>query len=320
MDYAIALPFGGPGVVDPEWVGEFARHAESCGFESLVAAEHSVMVSGTSSTYPYSPDGRLPVVPDCPVPDPLELLSFLAARTATIGLATGVLILPHHHPVVLAKRAATLDALSGGRLRLCVGVGWLREETEACGVDFATRGRRADEQVRVLRTLWSHDGPEGATHEGEFFRFERVLCRPRPRRATGIPLHFGGHSTAAARRAGRYGDGFQPLGVEGAELTRLAGVMRDEAERYGRDPDALELSLYRGLGELTAEEAAGLADLGVHRIVLQTGAGAEADLERHKDAMSACAARLFADRALPRRDVPGRDVPGRDVPGRATAR
>lgn len=299
MDYAIALPFGGPGVIDPEWVGEFARHAEACGFESLVAAEHTVMVSGTTSTYPYSPDGRLSVDPASPIPDPLELLSFLAARTATIGLATGVLILPNHHPVVLAKRATTLDALSGGRLRLCVGVGWQREETEACGVEFATRGRRADEQVEVVRALWAAGGPEGASYEGEFFRFKGLLCRPGPRRATGIPLHFGGHSAAAARRAGRYGDGFQPLGAEGAELRRLIATMRDEAERHGRNPDALELSLYRGLGEVTAGTAAELAELGIHRIVLQVGQ--ERGIARLKDAMSACAASLFPDRVAPGR-------------------
>ncbi|GAU65949.1 putative oxidoreductase [Streptomyces sp. NBRC 110611] len=295
MDYAIALPFGGPGVVDPEWVSEFARHAESCGYESLVAAEHSVMVRGTSSAYPYSPTGQFPIGADAPVPDPLELLSFLAGHTTTIGLATGALILPNHHPVVLAKRAATLDRLSRGRLRLCVGVGWLREEIEACGVDFASRGRRAAEQVEVARTLWGEYGQEGASYDGEFFRFRGAVCRPRPWRPTGIPIHFGGHSTAAARRAGRYGDGFQPLGVGEPELLRLITVMRREAERYGRDPDALELSLYRGLTELTEEEATALASLGIHRIVLQVGE--ETDLDRLKDGMSACAERLSHARA-----------------------
>ncbi|MFF4576668.1 LLM class F420-dependent oxidoreductase [Streptomyces sp. NPDC001410] len=291
MDYAIALPFGGHGVMDGDWVAEFARHAEVCGFESVVTAEHSVMVNGTSSRYPYSPTGRLTVPVDSPVPDPLELLSFLAARTTGIGLATGVLILPNHHPVVLAKRAATVDALSRGRLRLCVGVGWLREEIEACGVDFATRGRRASEQVEVMRALWADSGPQGAAYEGEFFRFRDVVCRPGPWRPTGIPVHFGGHSTVAARRAGRYGEGFQPLGVDRPELSRLLDVMRREAERHGRDPDALEVTLYRGLTELRRREAAELAALGVHRIVLQVEA--RADLERLKDQMSACAERLM---------------------------
>ncbi|MER6031055.1 LLM class F420-dependent oxidoreductase [Streptomyces sp. NPDC001851] len=291
MDYAIALPFGGQGVMDGDWVAEFARHAEICGFESVVAAEHSVMVNGTSSRYPYSPTGRLAVPADSPVPDPLELLSFLAARTTGIGLATGVLILPNHHPVVLAKRAATVDTLSRGRLRLCVGVGWLREEIEACGVDFATRGRRASEQVEVMRALWADSGPEGAAYEGEFFRFRDVVCRPGPWRPTGIPVHFGGHSTAAARRAGRYGEGFQPLGVDRPELLRLLDVMRREAECHGRDPDAMEVTLYRGLTELRRREAAELAALGVHRIVLQVEA--RADLERLKDQMSACAERLM---------------------------
>ncbi|GAA4899741.1 LLM class F420-dependent oxidoreductase [Streptomyces coeruleoprunus] len=289
MDYAIALPFGGPSVVDPEWVTEFALHAEACGFESLVVAEHSVMVGESASVYPYSASGRLAVAGTSPIPDPLELLSFLAARTRTIGLATGALILPHHHPVVLAKRAATLDVLSGGRLRLCVGVGWLREETEACGVDFATRGRRADEQIAVLRKLWADSGPGGADHDGEFFRFRGALCHPRPVRPWGVPVHIGGHSVAAARRAGRLGDGFQPLGVSGAELRRLIGVMRREAERCGRDPGALEVTLSCPLRELTPERAAALAVAGAHRVVLQAGDEAS-DLEKVKDLMEWCAA------------------------------
>ena len=123
---------------------------------------------------------------DTDIPDPLELLSFLAGCTTTLGLATGVLVLPDHHPVVLAKRVATLSRLSKGRLRLCVGMGWMREEIEACGADFDTRGRRADEQLEVLGKLWA-DGP--ADHDGEFFRFtqgavlpEAALPRPDPSR------------------------------------------------------------------------------------------------------------------------------------------
>ena len=113
------------------------------------------------------------------MPDPLDLLAFLAGQTTTLGLATGVLVLPNHHPVVLAKRAATVDALSGGRLRLCVGVGWLREEVQACGADFDSRGRRADEQIAVLRALWAGDA-DGVSHHGEFFDFDDAMSYPKP--------------------------------------------------------------------------------------------------------------------------------------------
>ena len=157
----------------------FARHVEACGFESIVAVEHTVLATRYDSVYPYDPSGRVELASDCPVPDPLDLLAFLAAHTDRLGLATGVLVLPNHHPVVLAKRAATVDALSGGRLRLCVGVGWLREEIEACGTEFESRGRRADEQLAVLRALWDQQ-PDGVTHHGEFFEFANVVCSPKP--------------------------------------------------------------------------------------------------------------------------------------------
>ena len=170
-----------------------------------------------------------------------------------LGLATGVLVLPNHHPVVLAKRVATLDALSGGRIRLCVGMGWLKEEIEACGAAFSSRGRRADEQLEVMRLLWE-DRPDGASFSGEFFEFDHAACYPKPTRW--VPIHIGGHSRAAARRAGRLGDGFQPLGLVGSELTDLIAIMRDEAGSSGRDPDALELSL----GHLVAKIDCGRAE------------------------------------------------------------
>src|ERR1700733_3982689 len=147
VKFAVVAPVAAGVTADPRWMAAFARHVEACGFESIVAVEHTVLATRYDSVYPYDPSGRVELVSDCPVPDPLDLLAFLAAHTDRLGLATGVLVLPNHHPVVLAKRAATVDALSGGRLRLCVGVGWLREEIEAGGPEFGRRGRRADSSV-----------------------------------------------------------------------------------------------------------------------------------------------------------------------------
>src|SRR5581483_7048365 len=251
--------------------------------------EHTVLATRYDSVYPYDASGRVELTADCPVPDPLELLGFLAGQTTTLGLATGVLVLPNHHPVVLAKRVATLDALSSGRVRLCVGVGWLREEIEACGAPFGSRGRRADEQIEVMRLLWS-DTPTGATHRGEFFQFADVACYPKPARGAMLPIHIGGHSIAAARRAGRLGDGFQPLGVAGAELTALLDVMRDEATRCGRDFASLELTLGHLVVKIDADRAGKLADMGAGRAVLAMPS--TADLHEATDALSACADRL----------------------------
>ncbi|WP_133060188.1 LLM class flavin-dependent oxidoreductase, partial [Mycolicibacterium wolinskyi] len=140
MKYAVVAPVAAGVTADPVWMSTFARHTEACGFESIVVVEHTVLMAEYSSVYPYDTSGRVELSADCPVPDPLDLLAFLAGQTTRLGLATGVLVLPNHHPVVLAKRAATVDALSGGRLRLAVGTGWLKEEIEACGAAFASRG------------------------------------------------------------------------------------------------------------------------------------------------------------------------------------
>lgn len=289
MRYAVIAPVSAGVTASPEWIGAFAEHVEACGFESIVLVEHTVVITEYSSTYPYDPSGKMELGADCPIPDPLDLLAFLAARTSRLGLATGILVLPNHHPVVLAKRAATVDALSGGRLRLCVGVGWMKEELQACGATFETRGRCADEQLDVLRALWDGDAETGVTHHGECYSFERAVTRPKPV-ADHLPVHIGGHSLAAARRAGRRGDGLQPLGVGGADLTRLVETMRGEAAAVGRDPDALELTLGHKVSAVTAEKAESLAARGADRIVLQPSPATE--LGAAKDELSACAERL----------------------------
>lgn len=286
LKVAVFAPMDGA-AADPDWMTAFAQHLEACGFESIITVEHTVMATRYDSVYPYDRSGRVGVAPDCPIPDPLDLLGFLAGRTTRLGLSTGVLVLPNHHPVVLAKRAATLDALSGGRLRLCVGVGWLKEELEACGVDFANRGRRADEQLAVLRALWE-DQPDGASYHGEFFNFDNVMSYPKP--SSRIPIHIGGHSRAAARRAARLGDGFQPLGVSGPELAALLTLMRDEAAAIGRDPAELEVSLGHLVTKIDTDRAGSLAAQGADRIVLAMPS--TNDIEQAKDMLSACAQRL----------------------------
>jgi len=283
--YDVIAPTAAGTTADPDWITEWALHAEACGFDGVVAVEHAVVFTDYESRYPYDASGRMDLPEDVDIPDPLVLLTFLASSTTTLGLATGVLVLPDHHPVVLAKRLATLSRLSNGRLRVCVGMGWMREEVEACGVDFDTRGRRADEQLEVLGKLWA-DGP--ADHDGEFFRFAGALSYPTPH--SPVPVHVGGHTKAAARRAGRFGAGLQPLGVAGDDLARLVTLMRDEASLAGRDPEALELTLGHLVTRVDADRAGRLAAHGAVRLVL--AASDTADLEQAKDELSACAERL----------------------------
>jgi probable F420-dependent oxidoreductase len=192
-------------------------------------------------------------------------LSFVAASTTRIRLATGVLILPEHNPVLLAKAAATLDQLSGGRLMLGVGVGELAAEFAAVGVPFSGRGRRADEYLAAMRALWAEDA---ASYAGATVGFTALESRPKPVRRA-IPIHIGGMSDAAVERAGRAGDGFFPYIPPPHELRevlpRLIERVRARAVEAGRDPDAIEIT--SGAAR-TPEQARWFADAGVARLVI----------------------------------------------------
>jgi probable F420-dependent oxidoreductase len=241
---------------------QLARAAEEAGFESLWAVEHVVVPAGYRSTYPYHPSGKIPGGrDDPPIPDPLIWLSHVAAVTQRIRLGTGILILPQRNPLVTAKAVATLDAMSGGRVLLGVGVGWLEEEFVALGVPFERRGARTDDYIRALRTLWTQDLP---SYTGEFVAFRDAYCRPQPAQGS-VPIIIGGHSERAARRAGALGDGFYPFGRPVVELVRLFQIARESARAHGRDPDALELTA----GPVrNRDEARRLAEVGASRLAV----------------------------------------------------
>ena len=245
---------------------EMALAAEEAGFESISTVEHVVIPEGYESTYPYDRSGKMPGSDDAPIPDPLIWLSYLAARTTTIRLATGILILPQRNPVVLAKELATLDHLSGGRMDLGVGIGWLAEEFNALGIPFSERAARTDDAVGALRALWSQDV---ASYDGAFSSFTNCISKPQPV-AGAIPIHIGGHSEAAARRAGRIGDGFFPGEGNHDKLANLIEIARNAAADAGRDPEKLEItSGGRGVfGPGALDEVAALAGLGVDRVVV----------------------------------------------------
>jgi probable F420-dependent oxidoreductase len=265
MDFGIAFANTGP-FTRPDAAAEFAVAAEQAGFESLWTVEHVVVPAGYESTYPYDPSGKMPGGEKSPIPDPLIWLSYLAAVTSTINLATGILILPQRNPVVLAKELATLDRMSDGRMHLGVGVGWLEEEFDAIGVPFAERGRRTDDSMTAMRALWTG---EPASHHSDFVDFTDCILRPRPTQDS-IPIHVGGHTDAAARRAGRLGDGFFPGKGSHAELARLFDVVRATATEHGRDPGAIEFSTggNGAIGSGALDEVAALADIGTTRVIL----------------------------------------------------
>jgi probable F420-dependent oxidoreductase len=271
---------------DPVWMAAFARHADEVGFESLLAVEHVAVPVGYASRYPYSDTGRMPLPDDCEIPDPLELLAWLAGQTTRLRLGTGILVLPEHHPLQLAKRVATIDRLSGGRVFLGVGVGWMREELEALGIDPDERGARTDECIAALRAVWSQ---EVASFSGEHFAFADVRSHPKPVQEP-VPILVGGHAPAACRRAGRLGDGFFPLGLSGELLDQRLALVAQAAREAGRDPADVPLTLGGLLGEDTAPAAIAEAlRRGAERVVLSTRS---ADLDELRRGMDAAVAEL----------------------------
>jgi probable F420-dependent oxidoreductase len=258
MDFGIAFANVGA-YAHPEHAVTLGRLAEEHGFESLWAIEHPVVPKGYESEYPYSREGRMPGKEEALMPDPLSWLTWVGAHTTTLGLATGILILPLRSPVVLAKQCATVDHLTGGRFTLGVGVGWLEEEFDAVGVTWDDRGAHTDDSVHALRALWEQ---HESSYEGSHSSFSNVYCYPKPVSGT-IPVVVGGHSRPAARRAGRIGDGFFP--ADSRSLPALLPVMRSAAEEAGRDPDAIEITT-GGRADLEALKA--LADSGVRRFVI----------------------------------------------------
>jgi len=260
MDFGIIFANIGP-AVQPEHAAALAQLAEENGFDSLWTVEHVLVPADYTSEYPYSPNGKMPGPEESPIPDPLVWLTYVGAVTKRIKLATGVLILPQRNPLVLAKEVATLDVLSGGRVMLGVGVGWLREEFDAIGVPFEERGARTDEYVAAMRALWTQDE---ATFKGQFTAFERAKSFPKPVRGT-VPIVVGGHTKPAARRAGRLGDGFFPAKTSPDELADLLDEMRKAAKDAGRDGDAIEVTAG---GSMDVDGIKRFADLGVSRIVI----------------------------------------------------
>jgi probable F420-dependent oxidoreductase len=253
----------------PEGATAVAEAAEAGGFEAIWTVEHVIVPSGYESKYPYDPSGKMAGgAEEFDLPDPLIWLTWVAAKTTRIKLATGILIVPQRNPVITAKELATLDHLSGGRMVLGVGAGWLAEEFAALNASFDDRGKRLDEYIAVMRALWSGGK---TTFDGDYFSFENCISLPRPVNGS-IPVIVGGHSKTAARRAGRLGDGFFPGSASIAEIGELITLVRRTAEDHGRDPDAIEMIAGAGAppGPKLDERIEHLAAIGVTHAIVPT--------------------------------------------------
>jgi len=245
-------------------VDALARAAEEHGFSTLWAGEHVVMVDSPLSRYPYNDQGEIPVPADADWLDPLICLSFAAAATHTITLATGVLLLPEHNPVLIAKQAASLDVMSGGRFTLGVGIGWSRDEFVALGVPYSRRANRTVEYVRAIKQLWSEDV---ATFHGQFVDFDAIRVYPKPVRDRRVPVVFGGNSDPALARAAAHGDGWYGFNLSGiGDVRRCVAAIREHCARLDRDFDRLDLSV--SVVDFGTDELDELADVGVNELVL----------------------------------------------------
>lgn len=252
-------------LTSPEFLVPFARHAEAVGCDSLFFVDHVLFPVEQQARYPYSADGRYPYDNDeMQLPEPLMLFAYLSAVTTTLRFGTAVLVLPQRDPRLLAKQLATVDRLSGGRVELGIGAGWLEDEFRALGVDFATRGARTDESIDAMRRLWRSPV---ASFEGAHISFHDVRLTVWPVQNGGVPIIVGGHSPRALRRAGRRGDGFLPasnIGWAGVEtFTQWWDTVRRHAAEADRPDGAVSL---HGFGD-SYDDACRLNELGAVRMI-----------------------------------------------------
>lgn len=239
----VGLAFGSSVAVDGPATIELCQRAEAAGFESVWGGEHVILPDSIASKYPYTPDGKIPAEPETPIPDPLIWLAFAAAAAPTLKLGTCILIVPQRNPLILAKELATLDQLSGGRLELGLGVGWLKEEFEALGVPWERRGARNDEYIAAMRAVWAESHAE---FHGEFVDFEPVTCSPKPVNGN-IPILVGGDTNVAINRAVKLAEGYFPGEGDIDRLRALIGRVQAACEAADRDPDSLEINAMFGM-------------------------------------------------------------------------
>jgi probable F420-dependent oxidoreductase len=263
------MPFMDKGMgTDPQFTRRYLRMIETAGVESIWTVEHPIVAENYEKLYSYSADGTAPFQYDTEMCDPLEWLAFAAGCTDALKLGTGVVLLPLHAPIVLAKRVATLDAMSNGRVLLGVGMGWQKEEYQTIGVPYGERGPRLDEGIDAVRALWTQSP---STYHGKYYHFDRVYSYPKPARPAGVPIIIGGSTNLAARRAGRVGDGFFPHAVSPDDFGKLIPVMFAAAKEAGRDPSKIELSVSPPMHKFGASLDQGImkayVDVGVTRFL-----------------------------------------------------
>jgi probable F420-dependent oxidoreductase len=261
---------------NPDTIRKVAETGERVGFGTVWAPEHVVLFDQHDSKYPYSDSGKFPLAANADWLDPFIALSFAAAVTSKVRLATGICLVPEHNPLVLAKVIASLDKLAKGRFMFGVGIGWQAEEFAAIGVPFERRAQRTREYIDVMRKLWS-DGV--ASHHGEFVNFDKVGSYPKPPQGAKVPVIFGGESNPALRRVAEYGDGWFGFNLDPAEAKERIGKLEQLLKHNGRKLSDVELIVSPYTKRITTDDLKRYRDLGVSEVPIMTnfdGAPAEA--------------------------------------------
>ena len=278
------------GLDDPDDVLNIGKRAEELGFDSVWVNHHVLNVG-----YIFDRLGSKPYY------DAMTVLTWVAAHTEKVRLGTTVLVLPYLNPLVLAKTLATVDVMSKGRLNVGVGVGALKPESDALGSTFETRGRYADESIKIMRELWESEDPE---FDGEFFSFSGVKFSPKPIQKPGPPILIGGASRAALRRVATLGDGWHPIRQSIADLKQNIATIHRLAEEAGRDPSKItvtvrtELDVLDSRSDGTESPMIGTADqllatiehyeeIGVSELVLSVSTDDVERIQRTQDRFAA---------------------------------
>jgi len=252
---------------DPAVIKLIARTTEACGYHSLWAPEHIVLLEQYASTYPYAPNGRMPF-PSMEIDflNPFLALTYAAAVTERIRLGTGVCLLPERQPLTTAKEVATLDKLSGGRFDFGIGIGWLKEEFEALQVPWPKRAERTRDYLVALKSLWTQ---AESRHDGEFCRFKPVRSYPKPVQRPHPPIIFGGESEPALRRVGEVGDGWWGVNVTLESTRKAIATIKRYADAAGRDAGKLSYAVTTGFGlPVTRDDLDQFAELGVDQMIV----------------------------------------------------
>jgi probable F420-dependent oxidoreductase len=291
MQFDLWLPTASP-MTTSELLDVVADGAEQRDVATIWVGEHVVLFPEYQSNYPYATDGRIPAPPGSGLLEPIVTLTYLAARTTTVRLGTAMLLLPQRNPVYVAKEVSTLDWLSGGRVDLGVGVGWLKEEFEALNTPWERRGRRTDEYLEVLRTLWTDDV---SAFKGETFELPPCEMFPKPLQDPHPPIHIGGETPAALRRAARHAQGWHTFNRSPEQLAEGLAELDPHLEAAGRTRADLRITVCPYFNQLTPDDVERYAEAGADAVAALFFAFTPDDVARAFDELEACrevAARL----------------------------